>query len=850
MKLNDIRNIFLNFFEKNNHKVLPSSSLVPYNDPSLMFVNSGMVQFKNYFTGEQVSEFKRVTTSQKSVRAGGKHNDLDNVGYTARHHTFFEMLGNFSFGDYFKDDAIYFAWTLLTGDFSLPKEKLYVTVYHDDEEAIKIWKKVAGLSDDRIIRIKTTDNFWSMGDTGPCGPCSEIFYDHGSSIKGGLPGSPEEDGDRYIEIWNLVFMQYEQKLNGEREKLPKPCIDTGMGLERIAAVLQNVHNNYEIDLFKNIINATSDIAKIKITESNIASFRVIADHLRSSGFLIADGVMPSNEGRGYVLRRIMRRAMRHIHTIGCNDLLMYKLVDVLCNEMGDSYPELNRSKESIKSNFYNEENKFRATVTNGMKLLENAKSALKNNKFSGETAFKLYDTYGFPLDLTVDILRPEGIEVDIEEFDKEMAIQKENARKAWKGSGASKEDPRWYDIYHQHGATEFVGYNNNTCQAKILAKIEQDNSDLIITNQTPFYGESGGQAGDKGVIQTASGKILSVSDTKKFLGKIIAHETEKNDLKEGDSITLSINQQNREDTRKNHSATHLLHYSLRKILGNHVVQKGSYVCSDYLRFDFAHDKALSQEEFEKIEIDVNNQILANYNANVRIMDQKTAVESGAMALFGEKYDDEVRVVKFSESVELCGGTHVSATGEIGSFIITAETSIASGVRRIEAITGRKSVLHTQQQRNFKNHLSSILKSPDFEIISKVEKLLLEKKSLEKQLSDTKVKSLSNCDGEKIGEINFVSQIQDNVAPNDIRTLVTNLKKQKSTLVVMLSRFEEKTSLVIGVSDDLGIDAGKIIKDLCTEFGCSGGGKKDMAQAGGFSFEVAEKILNKVKTMCY
>ena len=853
-KTNDIRSEFLNFFAQNKHELVRASSLIPHNDPTLMFTNSGMVQFKNVFTGVEERPYRRATSSQKSVRAGGKHNDLDNVGYTARHHTFFEMLGNFSFGDYFKEEAIYYAWTFLTKNLSLPKDKLYVTVYHEDEDAVNYWKKIASIGDDRIIRIKTSDNFWSMGDTGPCGPCSEIFYDHGDAIWGGLPGTKDENGDRYIEIWNLVFMQYEQLEGGSRIPLPKPSIDTGMGLERIAAVMQGVHNNYDIDLFKNIIEATSSISKISVNDKNIASFRVIADHLRSTSFLIADGVMPSNEGRGYVLRRIMRRAMRHIHQIGCDDLLMHKLVGSLASEMGDAYPELIRAEPVIKEMIYQEENKFKDTLSKGLKLLEDATDHLEGKKIlSGAVAFNLYDTYGFPLDLTVDILRNQNLEVDLDGFNTEMQKQKEKARAAWKGSGDKQIETKWYEILEKSGATEFVGYENNVCEAIILDIIKSGDEELVITNQTPFYAESGGQSGDKGMIIGADNKPIKILETRKFLGKIHAHLIKDGAFSIGETVKLEIDTQHRQEIRRNHSATHLLHHVLRKLLGEHVVQKGSLVANDYFRFDFSHQKSLSAEEFTTIELEVNKLITENNPVNITLMNIDDATKSGAMALFGEKYDEEVRVIKMGRSIELCGGTHVASTGDIGCFRIISEGSIASGIRRIEAVTGEFAIKYSQGQKVILNSVSELLKAPEKEIITKIEQTIADRKKLEKELKILKQKLIegetTGTDIQEIGEYSLLVKIDENLAPQELRSFVDSKRNNPKIVIFAASSFEGKTSLIIGLGKEAGskLNAADLVKEACVKAGgAGGGGRADVAQAGGFDFSKINDALEYIK----
>ncbi len=851
--VNHIRSTFLNYFSKNGHTIVPSSPLVPQNDPTLMFTNSGMVQFKNLFTGEEKRPYTRATSAQKSVRAGGKHNDLDNVGYTARHHTFFEMLGNFSFGDYFKEDAINFAWNCLTKDFALPKEKLYVTVYYDDEEAINLWKKIAGLNEDRIIKISTSDNFWSMGDTGPCGPCSEIFYDHGEGIFGGLPGTEHEDGDRYIEIWNLVFMQFEQLANGEKIKLPKPSIDTGMGLERIAAVLQNLHNNYEIDLFQNIIDYTSEIVKVKPKDKALISYRVIADHLRSSAFLLADGVMPSNEGRGYVLRRIMRRAMRHAHQLGCKDPLMYQLIPSLIEEMGQAYPELVRAEKLINDVLLQEEVKFKQTLDKGLRLLDDELVKNKEAKtLKGDVAFKLYDTYGFPLDLTQDILKSKQIEVDIDGFNSCMEEQKKRARAAWAGSGEQATSEIWFDIYQKYGATEFVGYESNEAQAIILEIIDNGKEgQIIVTNQTPFYAESGGQMGDVGTISNT--KAFNILETKKFLGKIHAHYVAQCDLKVGETVTLKIDVSHRDNLRIHHSATHLLHYALRKILGEHLTQKGSLVAFDRLRFDFSHNKALSEQEIKEVENLVNKMIRNNSCSTTKLMSIEEAMESGAMALFGEKYEEQVRVISMADSIELCGGTHVRNTGDIGLIKIISESAIASGVRRIEAVCGQFAIDYYNDIESKLNNLAVILKCPKTDLSEKLNSLVKDKKILEDELTKLKLKSLINeSNSIKIGNLNFIESFQADIEVKDLRNFVDYLRQSKSSAVIIAgSNYGGKTSLILGLTSDLveKFDAAKIIMDANQiGGGQGGGGRKELAQAGGFDYNKKEEILVYVKSI--
>jgi alanyl-tRNA synthetase len=865
---NSIREGFLNYFGHNNHKILPASSLIPHNDPTLMFVNSGMVQFKNYFTGTETPNFTRAATSQKSVRAGGKHNDLDNVGYTARHHTFFEMLGNFSFGDYFKEEAILYAWEFLSKELKLPKEKLYFTVYHEDEEAYKLWQKIAGASDDRIIKIATSDNFWSMGDTGPCGPCSEIFYDHGDNIFGGLPGTKDENGDRYIEIWNLVFMQFEQLKDGSRNKLPKPSIDTGMGLERIAAVMQNVHNNYDIDLFKNIIDNCEDILAAKITDNNIASYRVIADHLRSSSFLIADGILPSNEGRGYVLRRIMRRAMRHAYQLGANQSIMHKLVRSLVDEMGQAYPELTRAEPLISETLKMEEDRFRETLGRGLKLLEAETSNItKGGILNGEVAFKLYDTYGFPLDLTIDILRSQSIDVDQGSFDLSMNKQKEMARAAWVGSGENKTDTLWFELYQQFGATEFIGYDTISGQGTIQAIIkdgkiidEYNNNEeiLIICNQTPFYAESGGQIGDIGVIKTDSCELI-VTDTQKYVGHLYVHKATitKGHIKTGTIATLTINGDRRNNIRANHSATHLLHFVLRKYLGDHVTQKGSHVSAERLRFDFSYPKAITSNEIILIENEVNKMIWKNNAVTTNLMNCEDAIKAGAMALFGEKYAEEVRVVSMGEehqdllSVELCGGTHVKYTGDIGIFKITSESSIASGVRRIEAITTSAALQYMQDNEKLLKDIGLLLKAQNSEYLARISAIADENRNLAKSLANLNSKILTDDLSEKqsIGNFNLIIKILDHADAKEIKNICEILAAKIKGIAVIFNKSADKLGVSIAVSNELTtiIDASILVKTITPVIGgAGGGGRANYAQGGGSDTSKISDAIAKLK----
>ncbi|MDE2436160.1 MAG: alanine--tRNA ligase [Sphingomonadales bacterium] len=859
---NEIRRSFLDYFGSHGHEVVPSAPLVPYNDPTLMFVNAGMVPFKNVFTGLEASAFPRATSSQKCVRAGGKHNDLDNVGYTARHHTFFEMLGNFSFGDYFKEQAITHAWTLLTREWGLSKDKLLVTVYHTDDEAFGLWQKIAGLADDRIIRIPTKDNFWAMGDDGPCGPCSEIFYDHGEHIPGGPPGSPDEDGDRFIEIWNLVFMQYEQAAGEIVSELPKKSIDTGMGLERIAAVLQGVHDNYDTDTFKALIAASVALTGVPATGENQASHRVIADHLRSSSFLLADGVLPSNEGRGYVLRRIMRRAMRHAHLLGAKEPLMWRLVPALVQEMGVAYPELGRAQPMIEETFGREEVQFRRTLANGLKLLDEATAGLvEGGELPGETAFRLYDTYGFPYDLTEDALRARGIGVDRAGFDSAMAQQKAAARAAWKGSGEAADGEVWFDIAERAGATEFTGYAANTGEAQVVALV-RDGKEIdsaasgdavaVIVNQTPFYGESGGQTGDAGTITGADGLKLAVGETSKPLGRLHAHQArvETGTIKVGDIVRLDIDAARRDAIRANHSATHLLHAALRNRLGSHVTQKGSLVAADRLRFDFSHPAALTAEDIAVIEAEVNAEIRANDPVVTRLMSPDDAIEAGAMALFGEKYGDEVRVLSMGRtaggktySVELCGGTHVHATGDIGVFRIVSESAVSSGVRRIEALTGEGARQWLVHREDALKGTASLLRTTPDEVEARVAALLDERRKLERELADAK-KALALGGGggkaeaadEDVGGMKFSGQVLDGLDPKELRGLLDQAKARLGSGVAAIVAVNDgRASIAAAVTDDLTgkVSAVDLVRVGVEALGGKGGGgRPDMAQGGG------------------
>ncbi|MGD8326007.1 MAG: alanine--tRNA ligase [Sphingomonadales bacterium] len=872
---NEIRDLFLNFFAKNGHEIVPSSPLVPRNDPTLMFTNAGMVQFKDVFTGLETRPYERATSSQKCVRAGGKHNDLDNVGYTARHHTFFEMLGNFSFGDYFKERAIELAWELVHKEMGLPKDRLITTVYHTDDEAYDLWRKISGLSEDRIIRIPTKDNFWAMGETGPCGPCTEIFYDHGDHIPGGPPGSPDEDGDRFVEIWNLVFMQYDQRTSDERVDLPKPSVDTGMGLERMAAVLQGTHDNYDTDLMRALIMASAHATNTDPDGNHKISHRVVADHLRAMSFLIADGVLPSNEGRGYVLRRIMRRAMRHAHLIGAKDPLMHRLVPSLVAEMGSHFPELGRAQTLIGETLLQEETRFRQTLERGLKLLDEELEKLPENRpLPGKVAFKLYDTYGFPYDLTEDALRSQGLSVDREGFDKAMEKQRADARAAWAGSGEQATDRLWYDFKDKYGATEFLGYSSDVAQGVVLGlvidgqTVEQANAGQkvqILTNQTPFYGESGGQAGDRGVIYNDNAEV-QVRDTQKPLGlHVHMAEVKSGSLKVGDNVTLRIDSERRRNLRANHSATHLLHEALRRVLGEHVAQKGSYVGDDRLRFDFAHPKAVTDEEITQVETAVNEMIRQNEEVVTRLMTPDEAIDAGAIALFGEKYGDEVRVLFMghddqaksnSFSIEFCGGTHVKRLGDIGLFKIVNESAVSSGVRRIEAVVGEAARQYfLTQEENLKRAADALKASPQ-DVADRVVNLVEERKRLEKELSAAKKQlamgggSSAGPDHENVNGLAFLGQILDGVSAKDLRGLIDAAKKRiGSGVAVMIAVNDGKAAIAVGVSDDLKdrISAVDLVKVAAAAVGGKGGGgRPDMAQAGGPDGDKAQAALDDVK----
>jgi alanyl-tRNA synthetase len=869
---NDIRRSFLDYFGAAGHEVVQSAPLVPYNDPTLMFVNAGMVPFKNVFTGLESRATPRAVSSQKCVRAGGKHNDLDNVGYTARHHTFFEMLGNFSFGDYFKEQAIVHAWTLLTREWGIPADRLTATVYHTDDQAFDLWKKIAGLPEERIIRIPTKDNFWAMGADGPCGPCSEIFYDHGDHIFGGPPGSPEEDGDRFVEIWNLVFMQFLQENDVQIGELPRPSIDTGMGLERVAAVLQGVHDNYDTDTFKALIAASESLTGVKAAGESQASHRVIADHLRSTSFLLADGVLPSNEGRGYVLRRIMRRAMRHAHLLGAKDPLMHRLVPALVQEMGAAYPELGRAQALIEETLQREEVQFRRTLANGIKLLDEATAGLgEGGVLPGETAFKLYDTFGFPYDLTEDALRVRGIGVDRAGFDAAMAQQKALARAAWKGSGEAADSEVWYDIAEREGATEFTGYTATTGEAQVVALVQggkevdsatAGESVSVIVNQTPFYGESGGQMGDAGTITGADGLKLVVADTSKPLGRLHAHQAKVavGTIKVGDVVKLDINVARRDAIRANHSATHLVHAALRGRLGGHVTQKGSLVAPDRFRFDFSHPSALSAEDIAAIEAEVNAEVRANEAVVTRLMSPDDAVAAGAMALFGEKYGDEVRVLSMGRnaySVELCGGTHVRATGDIGLFRIVGESAVSSGVRRIEALTGEGARQWLVGREDALKGAASLLKTTPDEVEARVAALLDERRKLERELAEAR-KALALGGGgakaetadEEVSGVKFSGQVLDGLDPKELRGLLDQAKARLgSGVAAVVAVNDGKASIAAAVTDDLTakVSAVDLVRAGVEALGGKGGGgRPDMAQGGGPDGSKAAEAIAAVK----
>ncbi|GIL41521.1 alanine--tRNA ligase [Roseiterribacter gracilis] len=888
----EIRRTFLEYFQGNAHTIVPSSPLVPRNDPTLMFTNSGMVQFKDVFTGKEQRPYNRATSSQKSVRAGGKHNDLENVGYTTRHHTFFEMLGNFSFGavegregtkSYFKADAIEYAWTLLTKSFALDPKRLTVTVFHEDEEAHGLWKKIAGFSDDKIIRIATSDNFWRMGDLGPCGPCTEIFWDHGDKIWGGPPGSKDEDGDRFVEIWNLVFMQFEQR-PGELVPLPKPSVDTGMGLERIATVLQGVHDNYDIDLMRALVVAAADATSTDPDGAQKVSHRVIADHLRSTSFLIADGVLPSNEGRGYVLRRILRRAARHAHLLGSRDPLLYRLVPTLVREMGRAYPELVRAEKMIVETLKLEETRFKATLERGLKLLDEATSTLpQGTELPGDTAFKLYDTFGFPLDLTQDVLRGQGRSVDVAGFDTAMAKQKAEARKAWAGTGEAATDAQWFELRDELGATEFLGYDTERAQGRITAILVAPGSGSgagsiraheatqgarveLLVNQTPFYGESGGQVGDAGVITSAGGARIVVRDTQKKLGQLFVHSgtVEGGAIAVGDEVELQVDHARRSAIRANHSATHLLHEALRRRMGEHVAQKGSLVSPDRLRFDISQPTPLSAQDIAAVEAEVNQRVRGDSEVTTQLMTPDEAIAQGAMALFGEKYGDEVRVVAMGGredgankdySVELCGGTHVGRTGEIGLVKIVGESAVSAGVRRIEALTGIGALAWIAEQEALVKEAAAALKSTPSEVPARVLALVEERKRLEREVTELRRKLASGeteggAETKQVNGVTLVARRLTDVPAKDLKPLADDLKKKAGSGVVALAAATDgKLSLVVGVTDDLtakisAVDLVRVAAEAAG--GKGGGGRADMAQAGGPDPALADAALAAIE----
>jgi alanyl-tRNA synthetase len=882
---NDIRAAFLDYFARHDHEVVPSSPLVPRNDPTLLFTNAGMVQFKNLFTGIEKRPYQRAVTSQKCVRAGGKHNDLENVGYTARHHTFFEMLGNFSFGDYFKERAIELAWNLVVREFGLKPDRLLITVYAEDDDAARLWARIAGLPESRIIRIATSDNFWAMGDTGPCGPCSEIFYDHGEGIPGGPPGSPDEDGDRFVEIWNLVFMQYEQYPGSERVALPRPSIDTGMGLERIAAVLQGKHDNYDIDLFRALILASAETSGVAADGQHAVSHRVIADHLRASAFLIADGILPSKEGRGYVLRRIMRRAMRHAHMLGCKDPLMWRLVPALVQQMGAAFPELLRAQPLIAETLRFEEANFKQTLDRGLHLLDEELDRLRPDQpLPGEIAFRLYDTFGFPLDLTEDVLRGQGRKVAVEGFETAMARQREEARRSWVGSGEAATEANWFALRDELGPSEFLGYETETAEGVILAMVRGEERIAeaaagdkvgLIVNQTPFYGEAGGQVGDTGAIFSAAGGEFAVEDTVRKAGDLFVHigNVKHGALRVGEAVELRVDGGRRRRLRANHSVTHLLHEALRRRLGEHVTQKGSLVAPDRLRFDFSHPRPLSPADIAAIEAEVNARIRANAEVRTRLLTPERAVAEGALALFGEKYGEEVRVVAMGAedgdeqpfSVELCGGTHVRRTGDIGLFKIISEASVASGVRRIEALTGAAAEAHLASEEELLRQSAAVLRTSPAEIPARLARLLDEHRRLERELAEAR-RALAMGhqpagpsrdggraaapNGKRIGDIAFDGRVVDDVPGRELRSLADDLKRRiGSGIVTVVSRADGKAAIVVGVTPDLTdrFDAVELVRRGAEALGGKGGGgRADMAQAGGPEADRADEALAAVE----
>ena len=874
---NEIRTAFLEFFRKHDHEVVDSSPLVPRNDPTLMFANAGMVQFKNVFTGADQRSYNRAATSQKCVRAGGKHNDLENVGYTARHHTFFEMLGNFSFGDYFKDLAIELAWNLITGEYGLPEDKLLVTVYAEDDDAAALWRKIAGLPEDRIIRIATSDNFWAMGDTGPCGPCSEIFFDHGPGVPGGPPGSPDEGGDRFIEIWNLVFMQFEQTDPDTRVALPKPSIDTGMGLERIAAVLQGRHDNYDTDLMRGLIDASAETSGAPADGEKAVSHRVIADHLRACGFLIADGVLPANEGRGYVLRRIMRRAMRHAHMLGCREPLMHRLAPALTQAMGRHFPELIRAEALISETLKLEETRFKETLGRGLRLLEEETGKLGDGAtLPGDVAFRLYDTYGFPLDLTQDILRGQGRALDIAGFDAAMERQREAARRAWAGSGEAATESLWFDLREKLGATEFLGDETESAEGVVagivvdgdsVEEVSAGREAMVVANQTPFYGESGGQMGDEGILFTAGGAEFAVEDTLKKLDDMHIHrgKVSRGTLRVGDAAEMRVDGERRGRLRANHSVTHLMHEALRRRLGKHVAQKGSLVAPDYMRFDFSHPKPLTAEDIAAIESEVNDRIRRNGAVRTRLMTPEEAVEAGALALFGEKYGEEVRVVSMGHgggeapryfSTELCGGTHVGRTGDIGFFKITSESAVAAGVRRIESVTGDAAYRFVAEKEAILAETAAALRTASADVPARVSALLDERRKLEREISDLRQKLAAGGgaaepeSAKEIAGVKLATRKLDGVPAKELRPLVDTLKRRiKSGVVAVVAVNEGKASLVVGVTGDLvdRFDAVQLVRAGSAAIGGKGGGgRPDMAQAGGPDGAAAEAALSAIE----
>lgn len=881
LSVNDIRKAFLDYFSNNAHEVVSSSPLVPHNDPTLLFTNAGMVQFKNVFTGAESRDIPRAVTAQKCVRAGGKHNDLENVGHTARHHTFFEMLGNFSFGDYFKDNAIELAWNLITKEFGLPKDKLLVTIYHDDDEAAQFWKKIAGLPDDRIIRIATSDNFWSMGDVGPCGPCSEIFYDHGDHIPGGPPGSPDEDGDRFIEIWNLVFMQYEQKSADTRVSLPRPSIDTGMGIERIAAIMQGKHDNYDIDLMQYLIASSADHANVDIDGAHKVSHRVIADHLRSSCFLIADGVLPSNEGRGYVLRRIMRRAMRHAHQMGCREPLMHKLVPSLVSQMGGHYKELERAEALMTEILKLEETRFKDTLDRGLKILmDEVNKNPTANTLDGHVTFKLYDTYGFPIDLTQDVLRGHGWTVDQTGFDAAMDKQKAAARKAWSGSGDKGMAPVFLQVSEQAGATEFLGYTTTTANGMVISLVKDEketdlvkagDTALLVANQTPFYAESGGQMGDTGTIfDENDGAVLAdVTDTWKtpsgvFLHVITAHK----DIKLNQACKFFVDADRRQYLKCNHSATHLLQEALREVLGTHVMQKGSQVSPDRLRFDFSHTKQVDANELATIEAMVNHRLMLNSDVTTRLMTQDDAIAEGALALFGEKYGDEVRVVSMGGhtdmrgraawSVELCGGTHVNQTGEIGLFKIVTESAVAGGVRRIEAVTNDGAIRWINSRLDILNTASQVLKTTPDQLSGRLDSLMQERRQAEQMIADLRRKlaegggDASGAFQRSVAGFELTGRVLTDTPAKDLKSIADTMIKQASGAVILISCMDGKASLVVAVSPDATdrLNAVDLVRIGSEQMGGKGGGgRPDMAQAGGPDADKAKDAISAIMDAC-